>query len=212
LNIDWLEWLGYLASLIVLISLLMSSILKLRWINLVGSSIFSLYGFLIGALPVGFMNLGIAIINVYYLTRIYSSSKEYFKMLEIESNTEYFKYFLDFYKEEIRKFSDKTAFNVNDMTVSFFILRNMVPAGLFLASKHDEKTLKIELDFVIPEYRDFKTGTYIFQDRKEYFLERGYTRFISYSDIEGHQKYLTRVGFEEKTDDKGNKFYEKTIK
>ncbi|MEL7596968.1 MAG: lactate dehydrogenase [Clostridiaceae bacterium] len=77
MNINWLEWLGYLASLIVLISLLMNSILKLRWINLVGSGIFSLYGFLIGALPVGFMNLGIVLINIYHLVKIYHS-KEYF--------------------------------------------------------------------------------------------------------------------------------------
>lgn len=77
MNINWLEWLGYLASLIVLISLLMNSILKLRWINLLGSSIFSLYGFLIGALPVGFMNLGIVLINIYHLVKIYHS-KEYF--------------------------------------------------------------------------------------------------------------------------------------
>lgn len=77
MNINWLEWLGYLASLIVLISLLMNSIIKLRWINLLGSSIFSLYGFLIGALPVGFMNLGIVLINIYHLVKIYHS-KEYF--------------------------------------------------------------------------------------------------------------------------------------
>lgn len=75
MEIDWLEWLGYLASVIVLISLLMSDILKLRWINLVGSSLFSLYGFLIGALPVGFMNFGIALINIYYLFKLYSNKE-----------------------------------------------------------------------------------------------------------------------------------------
>ena len=75
MEINWLEWLGYLASLIVLISLLMSSIVKLRWINLVGSSLFSLYGFLIGALPVGFMNFGIALINIYYLIQIYRTKE-----------------------------------------------------------------------------------------------------------------------------------------
>lgn len=74
---NWLEWLGYLASLLVLISLLMNSIIKLRWINLLGSSIFSFYGFLIAALPVGFMNLGIVLINIYHLVKIYHS-KEYF--------------------------------------------------------------------------------------------------------------------------------------
>ncbi len=75
MEINWLEWLGYLASLIVLVSLLMSSIVKLRWINLLGSSLFSLYGFMIGALPVGFMNLGIVFINIYYLIQIYRTNE-----------------------------------------------------------------------------------------------------------------------------------------
>lgn len=39
-NTNFLEILGYIASLIVLISLLMSSIIKLRWINLLGSAVF----------------------------------------------------------------------------------------------------------------------------------------------------------------------------
>ena len=47
----WLEIMGYTASIIVFFSLLMSSIIKLRWYNLLGASLFSLYGFLIGALP-----------------------------------------------------------------------------------------------------------------------------------------------------------------
>ncbi|GGA89890.1 YgjV family protein [Ornithinibacillus halotolerans] len=76
MDINWLEWLGYLASLIVLISLLMSSILKLRWINMIGSGLFSLYGFLIGALPVGIMNLGIVFINLYYLVKLYRAKSD----------------------------------------------------------------------------------------------------------------------------------------
>lgn len=71
MNTYWLEFLGYIASFIILVSLLMSSIVKLRWINLLGSAIFSVYGFLIGALPVAFMNLCISLINIYYLIKIY---------------------------------------------------------------------------------------------------------------------------------------------
>ena len=54
-----LDWIGYIASLIVLVSLLMSSVKKLRWINLGGALLFGIYGFLIGSLPTGFMNFGI---------------------------------------------------------------------------------------------------------------------------------------------------------
>jgi len=209
MNIDWLEWLGYLASLIVLMSLLMSSIIKLRWINLFGSSMFSLYGFLIGALPVGYMNLCIAIINIYYLIKIYRS-KEYFKILPIEGNSPYFNYFLDFYNIGSEEDINIAQFNINDFDVSFYILRNLVPAGVFIASRHDENTLKVELDFVIPEYRDFKIGNYIYENSKDYFFDKGYSKFISFSSNNDYTKYLNKMGFKE-TIENGSKYFIKSI-
>ena len=209
MNINWLEWLGYLASTIVLISLLMSSIIKLRWINLLGSSIFSLYGFLIGALPVGFMNLGIAFINIYYLIKIYRS-KEYFKILPIEDDSQYFNYFLNFYQKGIEKYANISKINLQNSKVSFFILRNMVPAGVFLASEYDKSTLQIELDFVIPEYRDFKIGRYVFENRKDYFLDMGYSKFVSATANDEQIKYLLKMGFV-KQEENGKSYYEKSL-
>jgi len=212
MDFNWLEWLGYLASLIVLISLLMSSIIKLRWINLLGSSLFSLYGFLIGALPVGLMNLGIAIINIYFLVKIYSASakNEYFKILSIEKDSEYFNHLLNFYKEGLKKFAEPSKLKANTNEVSFYVLRNMVPAGVFLGSKHDENTLKVELDFVIPEYRDFKIGRFIYEESKDYFLDKGYNRLISYSSDDKHIDYLRKMGFEKK-EKNGSKYFQKLI-
>jgi len=37
-----IEWTGYLASIVVLISLLMASVVKLRWINMAGAFLFYL--------------------------------------------------------------------------------------------------------------------------------------------------------------------------
>ncbi|HSV76380.1 MAG TPA: hypothetical protein VLH37_05040 [Bacteroidales bacterium] len=68
-EISILEWIGYIASVVVAVSLMMVSIVKLRWLNLVGSAVFSFYGFAIGAYPVGVLNLFIALVNIYYLTR-----------------------------------------------------------------------------------------------------------------------------------------------
>lgn len=209
MEINWLELLGYLASVVVLISLLMSSIIKLRWINLAGSSLFSLYGFLIGALPVGFMNLGIAIINIYYLNKIYKS-KDDFQLLSIEDNKQYFKYFLNFHRAGIEKLTNISKLETSNYDVSFFVLRNMVPAGIFLGTKYDDNTVKVELDYVIPEYRDFKIGKYVYETNKSYFLDKGYTKFISYSSDPYHIKYLKKMGFEEK-DENGNTVFVKAI-
>ncbi|OEE78306.1 YgjV family protein [Vibrio cortegadensis] len=70
------DMLGYLASLFVGISLLMSDIKKLRYINFVGCIGFVVYGLAIGAWPVVFMNGFCALINVYHIVRIYKSSQK----------------------------------------------------------------------------------------------------------------------------------------
>lgn len=196
LNIDIFEWIGYLASVLVLVSLLMSSIIKLRWINLIGSLVFSVYGFLISALPVGFMNLGIVIINVYYLMKIYGA-KELFKIMPIEKDSVYLKYFMDFYDLEIKQFFEKYEKTVTPGAVGFFILRNMVPAGIFIARKTDENTMEIDLDFVIPEFRDFKVGRYLFEDRRDYFLNLGVSRLSAKSTGRKHSRYLVKMGFQQ---------------
>ncbi|MBN2879783.1 MAG: YgjV family protein [Clostridia bacterium] len=192
MNINWLEWLGYLASVTVLVSLLMSSVKRLRWINLAGSLFFSVYGFLIGSLPVGFMNAGIVVINIYYLNQIYRS-KEYFKILPIEGSSSYLKYFMDHYAIEIDKLYPD--YDISNPAISFFVLRNTVPAGIFICSDAGDGVLNIELDYVTPQYRDFRVGTYIFEHEAKSFLEKGYSSLVCRTDNKAHVKYLRKMGF-----------------
>lgn len=198
MSFDWIEWVGYLASFLVLISLLMSSIIKLRWINFVGSIIFAIYGYLISSIPVAIMNFGIACINIYYLVKIYSTynTKEYFNLLEIGDDSKYFQYFIKYYKDNIKKYVANTDFTLTDNTIGFYILRNMVPAGIFIGSKFNNDTLLIQLDYAIPQYRDFKLGKYIYEDQKDYFINLGYKNLISFSYSEEQDDYLIKMGFE----------------
>lgn len=77
-----LEGLGYLASVLIAISLMMRSIVRLRRINLVGSACFTVYGILIAAYPVAALNFAIALINVYFLWKM-SRTKEAFAVVEM---------------------------------------------------------------------------------------------------------------------------------
>lgn len=190
----WLEYFGYAASMVVLISLLMTSIKKLRWINLIGAIMFGAYGFLINSIPTGFMNLGIAVIDIYFLVKMYSN-KDYFKLLGVEQNSDYFNSFLEFYKEDIGKFQDIDLSESTDAEVKLFTLRNMNPAGLFIGKKYKKDTLEILLDYAIPQYRDFKLGDYVFTDQASYFKDKGYTKLLTFSDKEEHMKYLEKMGF-----------------
>jgi hypothetical protein len=189
-----LEIVGYVASVLVAISLMMSSILKLRLINLVGSAAFVVYGALIGAYPVAVVNLLIVFINLYYLRQMLGS-REYFRLLQVSPDSEYLRAFLDYHADEIQRFLPGFAYAPGERQLIFFVLRDMVPAGLFIGEARGDGALRVVLDFVIPQYRDFKTGRYVFQDQAEFFRGHGITQIVSDAGSRVHNEYLRRMGF-----------------
>ncbi len=192
---DIYEILGYVASVIVAISLMMSSIVKLRWLNLLGAALFSLYGFLIGALPVGFLNLFIAIADIYYLYKIYSTA-DAFEILNLSGDMEkgWFSVFLNEYREEIVKlFPD---FTLTDDMKTVIILRNMVPVSVFSGRVTEQGVFHADIDYVLPQYRDFKTGTFLYGDKHGFFEDNKISKVITSSNDPLHDKYLKKMGFE----------------
>ena len=63
------ELIGTLASVLVLISFLMSGEKKIRIINITGAIMFVIYGVLINAFSVWFLNGALILIHIYYLMR-----------------------------------------------------------------------------------------------------------------------------------------------
>jgi hypothetical protein len=206
MEISILQWIGYLASIAIALSMTMSSILKFRWINLAGALTFSTYGFLIGAWPVGFLNAFIALVDIYYLNSIYSK-KEVFEILEVRADNRYLIRFLQFHEDDIQKFFPGFAYRPEMNTVSFFVLRNMAVAGVFLAHRDQDHCLSVGLDFVLPEYRDFKNGKFIYLRLRDRFLNEGFTKVIADGRSEKYSKYLKKLGFEKNSDGR----YEKTF-
>lgn len=197
------EWIGYAASVLVVLSLMMSSIIYLRWINLAGAAFMSLYGFLIHALPVGFLNFAIVIIDLYYLKKIYFA-EDYFSILKIRPSSYYLEQFLKFYNQEISKVYPSFDIKKSKSDVSLFILRNMIPAGLFLGEKVGTETLNITLDFVIPEYRDFKIGNFLFYKNKKYFEENNIYKVMTTTSTKEHVEYFEKMGFKKDKIDNNN--------
>ena len=64
------DLIGYLASGLVVLSLLMTSVLRLRVIGLFGATVFTAYGLLIGAIPVVVTNGVIIFVHGYHLARL----------------------------------------------------------------------------------------------------------------------------------------------
>jgi len=191
---DILSLFGYFASLVIALSMTMSSIVKFRWVNLVGALGFAFYGLLIHAIPVTFLNGFIALVDVYYLIRIYNKN-EHFETLEVRGDNKYLLEFIRFHQKEINKFFPGFVYKSEMNTLSFFVLRNMKVAGVFLAHREDDDVLKVGLDYVIPEYRDFKNGKFIYQRLRPEFVRNGYKSVLAPASNRKYASYLKKLGF-----------------
>ncbi|MCC5926479.1 MAG: hypothetical protein JJU41_07945 [Bacteroidetes bacterium] len=202
------EIIGYTASVLVAVSLMMSKVLTLRLVNMIGAATFSLYGFLISSIPVAAMNAFIVLINLYYLQQMFRS-KTFFTLLEISLEDKYLHHFLAFYEKDMRK--TQTAFKKipEKGSLSVFVLSNMVPAGLLVGRITAPGVLTIDIDYAIPQYRDFKIGKFLFTEKKNFFLEKDIKEIHAYAEIAEHKQYLMHIGF--KADDRAG-WYVKTLR
>ncbi|MBT3590731.1 MAG: hypothetical protein HOK52_02505 [Candidatus Marinimicrobia bacterium] len=195
IEFKWIEWLGYLASIIVAVSLTMANIRRLRWINLLGASAFTLYGWILNLYPVFFVNLFITFINIYYLIRM-SLTKDRFHLIPISWKTSIFlPRFIEFYLDDIQNHFGNIDIDFLKNYDSIFITRNVVPVGLFIYEKENDGIIKIHLDYEVPTYRDYETARYFFREFRELMNRDGYHTYITFSTISAHQKYLKIMNF-----------------
>lgn len=191
---DFYELIGYLASVIIIVSMMMSSLVKLRIVNLTGALLFSIYGFLIGALPVGVLNGFVVFVNLYQLYLLYNRSEE-FRIIQPPIHGDYIRSFLEHFSKQIKHYQPDFESNVELYDIGIVVLRNMNVAGLILGQTDDNNTLHVNLDFVIPEYRDMKVGRYLFVANKQYFKDKGFERIVTTGKNKTHVKYLREMGF-----------------
>lgn len=64
-----IEIFGYISMIVVLVSMTMDNIKKLRIVNSIACAMFIIYGFFLGATPIVVMNTLVIAINLYRLSK-----------------------------------------------------------------------------------------------------------------------------------------------
>jgi hypothetical protein len=207
-----IEWFGYAASVVVAVSLTMNSLLRLRWYNLAGAAMFSTYGFVIGALPVGFLNLFIVFADIYYLVLMYRTKDE-FRMMNLGGDDEFLAYYLAEHRDDMARIfpaffpwwdgrtdqgSGEAAMATPPQT--FYLVKNGIPIGILVGHETGPRTFRILLDYVSPAYRDFRMGRHLYGPGG-FFLQRGYDHLEARASTPLHRNYLERMGFAHLRDD-----------
>jgi hypothetical protein len=142
-------------------------------------------------------------VDIYYIWDA-KRAKEYFTLLPIEqSNGPLLNKFIKFYEEDIKKYFPDFKKEKIEEDKSFFILRNLIPVGLFAYKELSDEEILIELDYAIPDYRDLKNARFVYFAQSNHFIKKGYLVLNTSTVIPAHKKYLKNIGFVEQPKDSG---------
>ena len=184
-----IEAIGYIGSLLVLVSMLMTSVVKLRVVNTIGSIIFTVYAVIIGSYPTAVMNACLVLINLHFLWKMSRMGKEY-EITRVSGDDRYLEYLLNRYHGDIMTCFPGITLDYEDADVFYVISCEGKPVGITIG-KSDSNEIELLLDYTIPEFRDFSIGRFLLgrlkSDGSETVIYRG--------PDQNHRKYLDHVGF-----------------
>lgn len=187
----YLEAFGYLGTALVILSMTMTSVTKLRVINIAGSVISGIYSGFCQAWPVVVMNACLIGINLFHLIR--ESGHQYtFGHIKVRAEEASVRYFLKQYENDIKKYFPTYSLVAYDNTEIHLIWVESEVVGMLVGTR-DADIFRIELDYAIPKYRDLSVGKYLFSCLKQ----EGVKMLIASVGEKEHNCYLRAIGFSE---------------
>ncbi len=188
-------FIGYLASVLLMIGLLVTKDLQFRIWNGLGCLFFIIYAVIIGALPVLLTNAVLLIINIYYFIKILSRS-ETFDTADIDAGNELALKFLRFYEKDISAYFPAFTPEQLHENVNIVVLRDLVIANMFSGKLGADGILNVTLNYTVPKYRDYKVGRFLFGTAPEILKAKGVNKII-YNQVakKSHAIFLKKSGF-----------------
>ena len=212
----WLEVVGWLGSVLVVLSLMLAGVWRFRVLNLVGAVIATGYNAALGIWPFAAMNGAIAVIDVYWLVRLQRERHDdaAYQVLEVGPDDSYLAHTLRTHAGDIARFYPSFAGvgpavpAAGPATVptavpaavpdtgrhAFLVLKGDETVGVVVVRDRGDGVAQIELDYVTPRFRDFTPGEFVYR-RSGVFARHGFRRLVVPRDVVGAQDYYARVGF-----------------
>ena len=191
---DWLEAAGYLGSALVLISFLMTSVVRLRIVNMAGSLISFIYALIIRSYPLALMNCALVLINLYFLWKIRRIRNEYV-LIETDPADPVLNHFLEEYREDIQKCFPGIELS-GEKNYACLILCEDAPAGIVLGRRSGSRC-ELLLDYSLPRYRDYSLGRFL----RASLPGKGITELAYRGAVtDSHLKYLEELHFQKQED------------
>ena len=187
------ELVGYVASALVVLSLAMTSVVRLRVISLAGSIAFVVYGVMIESVPIVVTNAAIACLNVWFLSRELGGRRD-LGAIVVPADSPFLADFLSHHADDIRSFQPEFDPGAPP-DFALVLTRDGLPAGVLLGEREAER-LDVTIDYVLRAYRDSRLGRWLYGPGSTVLRSAGITHVSTEGGSETHRSYLQRVGFD----------------
>ena len=185
---------GWGGSALVVVSLLQTRILRLRALNLIGCVLLIGFNLAIEVWPMVGMNAVLAVINVVHLWRLVRHRHDdgEYTVLEVGGSDAYLAHVLAAHSKDISRFNP--GFAAAASPYAFLVQRGDQTVGVVLARDAGGGRAQIDLDYVLPEYRDFTPGEFVYR-RSDVFTDHGFKQVLAPPGMRESASYLDKVGF-----------------
>jgi hypothetical protein len=194
----WLEAAGWIGSALVVYSLTQARVLRFRWINFAGSVIATAYNAILGIWPFVAMNGVIAVINVYWLVRLYREAHDdaTYEVVEVTPDDAYLQHVLRTHATDIAEFAPGFAAQPppDEVRSAYLVQRGDETVGVVVVRDAGGGEAQVELDWVSQRFRDFTPGEFVYR-RSGIFAAKGFDRLVVPRALPRSLDYLHRVGF-----------------
>ena len=196
-----IEIFGYIGSVLVVVSMLMSSIVKLRVVNTIGSIVSGAYALIVGAFPLVLMNGCLIVINVVNLYKLLNTKQSY-DLVEGTTEDVLVDYFLKRYYDDIKKHFPAFDANAAKGKKAYIACCDGKPVGMLIGEQNDGR-FNILIDYSTPEYRDCSVASFIYSQ----FTSKNIKEVVySQELVEVHREYMMKMGFKKVNNEYIKKF------
>lgn len=196
-----LEVVGWLGSALLVGSLLQTRVMRFRVLNTVSCVVLIGYNAALGVWPMAAMNVVLTVINVVVIVRLTRARHDdrSYDAVPIGADEPFLRHLLARHAADIRAFNPDLAPDpAAGADHAFVVSSGDTVVGVVLARAGErEGEEQVLLDYVVPAYRDFTPGEFVFRPDGP-FAALGARTVVASPGMAASDRYLRAVGFVER--------------
>lgn len=190
----WLDIVGWGGSLVLIISLMQTRLLRFRIVNTVGCVLLVVYNSLMHVWPMVGVNVVLCLVNLWFIVRLLRERHDdsVYEVVHVRPDDDFLRHVLRVHEGDVLTFNPEFIHDPFDADqTAFLILKGDETVGVVLLSVTERKA-RILLDYVTPRHRDFSPGEFVWR-RSDVLADLGIDRVVTPEGM--RDPYYPRIGF-----------------